>query len=151
MKFSALCPISEKKVHAFLPRINATITFSLLSAYLFTGSIFIPLLLALDFLLRASDFGKYSLISITSHHTIKLFEISGSLINAGPKLFAARIGFLFAISITVAQLAGFVSLAQIIAVVLALFSFLEAAFGFCLACEIYPFVYRLAYRNKMVL
>jgi hypothetical protein len=147
MKISTLCPISDKKVHALLPRINATITFSLLVVYLLTGSIFIPLLLALDFLLRASDFGSYSLISITSRHTIRLFEINGNLINAGPKLFAARIGFLFVLSVTVAQLAGFHTPAQIIASILALFSFLEAAFGFCLACEIYPFVYRLAYRK----
>jgi hypothetical protein len=147
MKLSAICPISEKKVHAFLPRLNASITFLLLVAYLLTGSLIIPLLLVFDFLLRASDFGRYSLISITSDQTIRIFEISGNLINAGPKLFAARIGLLFAIFVTVAQLAGFVPLAQIIASVLALFSFLEAAFGFCLACEIYPFVYRLAYRK----
>jgi hypothetical protein len=31
---------------------------------------------------------------------------------------------------------------------LGLFSFLEAAFGFCVACEIYPFVYRLLYKVK---
>ena len=39
-------------------------------------------------------------------------------------------------------------LALVIAGTLGLFSFLEAAFGLCVACEIYPLVYRLVYSRK---
>jgi hypothetical protein len=28
-------------------------------------------------------------------------------------------------------------------------AFLESAFGLCIACEIYPFVYKFTYRSKL--
>ncbi|MBP6661907.1 MAG: DUF4395 family protein, partial [Paludibacter sp.] len=28
-------------------------------------------------------------------------------------------------------------------------AFLESAFGFCIACEIYPLIYKFTYRSKL--
>jgi hypothetical protein len=39
------------------------------------------------------------------------------------------------------------TLANALAMVLGLFCFLEAAFGYCVACKIYPFVYRYLYKD----
>jgi hypothetical protein len=147
MKTSILCPISEKKVNENATRINALIGLTLLSLFAFTHNIFIVVFLALDFFLRAADFSKFSVIAITSRQTVRLFELQGPTINAGPKLFAARIGLLFCLLVLVSQVLDFTVLADLLAGTLGLFSFLEAAFGFCLACEIYPFVYKFTAKN----
>jgi hypothetical protein len=65
------------------------------------------------------------------------------LIDKGPKVFAARIGIVFTAIIVISILANAPVLAIIFASVLALFAFLEAAFGFCVACVIYPYVFHL--------
>ena len=71
------------------------------------------------------------------------------LINAGPKIFAARIGLVLSSLIILANLTGIGWLAFGIASILGLFSFLEAVFGICVACEIYPFVYKLFYERNL--
>jgi hypothetical protein len=47
---------------------------------------------------------------------------------------------------------GLNTTALVFATVLGIFSLLEAAFGICVACKIYPFVYRFLYpSNKHLL
>jgi hypothetical protein len=70
------------------------------------------------------------------------------MINAGPKIFAARIGLIFSALIVLTYLLNAKILAFIIAGILGLFSFLEAFFGLCVACEIYPYIYRFLYSRN---
>jgi hypothetical protein len=71
-----------------------------------------------------------------------------NLINAGPKIFAAHIGLIFSCLIIISFVLNSFLPAYSLAGVLLLFSFLEAAYGICVACEIYPFVYRVLYKVK---
>ena len=66
--------------------------------------------------------------------------------NASPKIFAARVGLVFSADILFASETGMDLTALAFAAVLGVFSFMEAAFGICVACKIYPFVYRLLYQ-----
>jgi hypothetical protein len=68
------------------------------------------------------------------------------LINAGPKIFAARIGLVFSVIILLATLIGLITTALVFATILGIFSFLEAAFGICVACKLYPYVYKVLYQ-----
>ncbi|HEY3270077.1 MAG TPA: DUF4395 family protein [Geothrix sp.] len=61
-------------------------------------------------------------------------------INAGPKRFAASVGFLFSLGIWLALVAGMRSLGLGLALVLGACAGLEAFFGFCLACQIHPWL-----------
>jgi hypothetical protein len=146
MKTYAICPISDKKINERVARINAIFTVLLLVVFTFTRQWFIPGFLAIDFLMRSGNLSRYSPIGFSSRNIIQLLSLEELLINAGPKIFAARIGFIFSLLILITILLNFFWLALGIACILGLFSFLEAVFGFCVACEIYPFFYRLLYQ-----
>jgi len=148
MKSYGLCPVSDKKVNERVARFNGAFTVLLLIIFGFTNQIYPVVFLVLDFLLRATDYSKYSLIGISSKGIVRYLALNENYINAGPKIFAARIGFVFSSLIIIAFAFNAYLLALVLAGVLGLFSFLEAAFGLCIACEIYPTVYRLLYKVK---
>ena len=141
MKNYAFCPVSPKVVNERVARVNATFTVLIIALFLLTSHIFLMGLLAVDFLLRGIDRPQFSPLAITAKGLVKSFDLRPQMINAGPKLFAARIGLVFSAAAIILFLSGFDLVAMITASVLGLFSFLEAAFGFCVACRIYPFVY----------
>ena len=64
----------------------------------------------------------------------------GKTINAGPKVFAARIGLILATTIIVFLIFSNAVGAMIFAGILGFFSFMEAVFNFCVACKIYPYI-----------
>jgi len=148
MKTYALCPISEKKVNERVARINAAFTVLLIAGFLLTQNIFIVSFLAIDFFLRNAYLAKYSLVAISSKNIVKYLPVKELLINAGPKIFAARIGLVFSSLILISYILNAKLLAFILAGMLGLFSFLEAALGLCVACEIYPYVYRFLYSRN---
>jgi hypothetical protein len=145
MKNYAFCPVSSKMVNERVARLNATITTLIILLFLFTSNVFVMGFLVIDFLIRAIDRPGYSPMAITSKGVAKAFSIRPKMINAGPKIFAARIGLVFSAAVVVLTITGFTEAALIIASVLGLFSLLEAALGFCVACKIYPFIYRWVY------
>lgn len=148
MKTYAICPISDKKVNERVARLNGFFTVLLLILFGFTGQWFIPAFLAIDFLMRSGNLSRFSPVGFSSRNIIKLLPIEEFLINAGPKIFAARIGFVISSAVLVASVTGLNTLALSFAGILELFSFLEAAFGFCVACEIYPYVYQFFYKKQ---
>ena len=148
MKLYALCPLSDKKVNERVARINGVFTVLLLLVFSLTLSIIPVLILAIDFLLRASDYSKYSLIGISSKGIARYFGLDENVINAGPKIFAARLGFILSSLIIISVIFDAYLPALVLASVLGLFSFLEASLGLCVACEIYPFVFRFLYKVK---
>lgn len=148
MKRYAACPISTEKINERVARLNGFFTVSLVILFLFTRLWFVPAFLAIDFLMRSISLSKFSPMGFLSHNILKLLSVEKSLINAGPKVFAARIGFGMSSAILIASLTGFNLLALVLASILGLFSFMEAAFGFCVACEIYPYVYQMFYKTE---
>lgn len=148
MKSYALCPVSNKKVNERVARINGVFTILLLFISGLTHSIIPLVFLTIDFIIRGYDYSKYSLIGTISKGIVRYFGLSEKVINAGPKIFAARIGFIFCTFITISFL--FNALVPYIALagILGLFSFLETTFGLCVACELYPFLYGFLYKAK---
>jgi hypothetical protein len=57
-------------------------------------------------------------------------------------------GFILTSLAILSFMLSFMVLSMVLAGILTLFSFLEGAFGFCVACRIYPFVYRLFYKER---
>lgn len=149
MKTYALCLISDKKVNERIARVNAIITVVLLLTFIFTHNIFAIVFLAVDFFLRATGFSKYSLIAFTSQSVISWLPLKDHFINAGPKIFAARIGLVLTSLVVLSLLLSFSSLSFVLAGILGLFSFLEGVFGFCVACRIYPVLYRVIYIENL--
>jgi hypothetical protein len=149
MKLQAICPISSQQIDERIPRINGAITVSLLILYALTQHYFIILFLVADFFARAIEKPGYSLLAIISKGVLSKLATTGKKTNAGPKIFAARIGFVFSLSIAIFSLFGVDSVATILVVIFGVCAFLEAAFNFCVACKVYPFVYRFTHLNEI--
>jgi len=146
MKTYAICPISDKRINERVARTNAVFTVAILIGFAISSSVFLMLFLAIDFLLRATSFSKYSLLGIASKAIVKQLAMGEQFTNAGPKIFAARIGFAISSLIVLAAVFNLPVIAYGFTAILGLFSFLEGAFGLCVACKIYPIVYKLFYR-----
>ena len=148
MKTYTVCPISENKINERVARLNAIFTVILLLMFALTQNIFLVMFLSFDFLLRSSDYSKYSLIALSSRNIISHLPIRPNFINAGPKIFAARIGFVLSGLTIITFFLSLNGVSLILASVLGIFSFMEGALGFCFACEIYPYVYKIFYGKK---
>ena len=148
MKSYAFCPISDKQINERVARLNAAFTLLILIVFGITQNIFPIAFLMVDFLLRAIPYSKLSLIGISSRNIVRYLSVGENLINAGPKIFAARIGLLMSALIIITYILTFYVVSWVLAGILILFSFLEALFGICVACEIYPFIYRLLYKQN---
>ncbi|NDP22552.1 MAG: DUF4395 domain-containing protein [Paludibacter sp.] len=149
MKSNAFCPISDRKIDEHVARLNGGITLSILAVFIISGNLVPIFFLIVDFALRSGKFSRYSVLSYISKNILKSLKIKPDLINAGPKIFAARIGLIFNIAIFISFILGLSSIAFLITGIFAICAFLESVFGFCVACQIYPFVYKLLYFNKI--
>jgi len=147
MNNNAFCPISFKKIDENVARLNGLFTVALLIVFLFTSSILPVLLLLADFLVRGLEKPQFSPLALLSKFILSGFKAKPHLINAGPKIFAARIGLLFSVLITLSVLFGLNIPAIIFTAVFGVCAFLEAAFNYCVACKLYPFFYRLVYQS----
>jgi len=148
MNTSPFCPISDKKINERVARINALITIAVLASFLFTQSIWFIGFLAADFMLRALCLNKFSPVSLASGNIIKLFQINDHMMNAGPKIFAARIGLFLSGLLLLSAIFSFTGLSYTLAGIIMFFAFLEGVFGICVACILYPYVYKLVYRSS---
>ncbi len=136
------CPISFKTVNEKAVRITAVLVVLSLAVFLFTPFKWIIFVLAVDFFIRGFIDTSYSYYSFASKTFLKIFKAEPTMTNAGPKIFAAKIGFLFSSLLIVTYLLNYQAISIVIASIFAFFAFLEAAFKFCLACKVYPLLHK---------
>ena len=135
-----MCPISFKQVNAALAILSIIFFF-------FTPYKWIILVLSIDFFIRGFLNPSYSFYSAISKTILRIFKIKPLMVNAGPKIFAAKIGFIFCCMIAVSYLLNFQRISLIIGSFFVFFAALEAIFRFCIACKIYPFIYKMKTTN----
>lgn len=144
-----ICPVSPERVDENQVRVTALGVVFIMGIFLITGSVFLPALLAADFFIRAFTRLSHSPLSLLAHRFIKLIGTSAVPIDKAPKIFAARIGFIFTMLTTVGALLHLPFLAYISGSVLILFAFLECGINFCMGCWVYTFVvFPLVRKNK---
>ena len=99
------------------------------------------LLLMLDFATRAFISPKLSPLATVSRVVwVPALNLNGPEIFYTPKKFAARIGFAMTLVSAVLYFLGLPLAGGAVIAILALFSFLEGAFRFCVGCKIYAFL-----------
>jgi hypothetical protein len=147
MKSYVLCPVSDKQIDGNVARISAALALALISIFGLTQNIIPVAFLATDFLLRPANLPNYSPLALASQSIAGALGFGKNYTNAGPKIFAARLGLFMTCLIITSILLNAGWLAYILAGILGLFTFLEAALGVCVACEIYPYLYRYLYRS----
>ncbi len=148
MKTTAFCPISTQKIDENIARVNGGFVTLFVIAAIVTQSVLPLLFLTFDFAFRATGNSKYSPLAFISKNITRILKVTAKPVNAGPKIFAARIGLLFSVLALFFNALGFYGISTGVLSVFGFCAFLESAFGFCVACQIYPFVYKLAYAPK---
>jgi hypothetical protein len=144
-----ICPLSPERLDENRVRVTALGVVLLLGVYFVTGSAIVSALLTLDFFIRAFTSLSYSPLSYLAHLFVKAMGTSEILIDKGPKVFAARIGFIFTTLTTLGTLLNLPLLAVISGSTLVLFAFLECGLNFCMGCWAYSLVvYPLFRKNK---
>ncbi|MFI7134918.1 DUF4395 domain-containing protein [Nonomuraea sp. NPDC050153] len=125
-------------------RLGAAITTLVLALVLVTGSVWLLAVQAVVFALGVVSRSPYTM----------LFR---SLVKSAPKetedarppRFAQAVGLVFAVAGLVGYLTGITPLALVATAAALLAAFLNAAFGFCLGCEMYLLIRRLLPAAKM--
>ena len=90
-----------------------------------------------DFYIRAFTKLKFSPISYASQWLTNTLNLGEKSIDKAPKIFAARIGFLMTLVITVLFLLDFVTASFIFGGILVFFATLEFALAICMGCIMY--------------
>lgn len=137
------CPISREMVDETIVRLNALVVLVLALAYLVLGHLWIPVLLLGDFFIRAFWRQRYSPVRYISALVQKTFKGQPRMVNAAPKVFAARVGFFCVAVILLCALipgAGMVSRAFL--VILMICAALESLFKYCVGCTMYTWYVR---------
>jgi len=134
------CPIVPDHTDETAGRIAAFLSLGLLALAMGGGRAWAILALAADFALRAAGRQAFSPVARVAGWLRRLAGLAERRINAGPKRFAASVGFLFSLGIGLALLTGLRPLGLALAAILGACAGLEAFFGFCLACQIHPWL-----------
>ena len=137
---NAMCPVSFEKIDENVVRANAAQAVVLLLLFLFSPWKWLILIVAADFCIRGFWQPKYSLFVAISKKIVALAKLKPVLVDAAPKIFAARIGFFFSVLLIAAWLLHQNAAAWVIGLMFAACALLEAAFRFCVACKMYPFI-----------
>ena len=135
-----LCPISNERINEHVTRINALFGVLFLVTGLLTHSTLFLVFLMADFYIRAFTKLKFSPISYASHWLTNTLNLGEKSIDKAPKIFAARIGFLMTLVITVLFFLNFITASYIVGGILVFFASLEFALAICMGCLIYTYL-----------
>jgi hypothetical protein len=134
---------SEVIIDARGPRFGAVITTIVLATALATNNVWVIVAQAIVFAIGAIKGPQFTPYAFVFKNLVKpRLKKSGATEDVRPPQFAQTVGLLFALTAAVGSFAG-LELVFTIAVAFALAAaFLNAAFNFCLGCEIYLLLLR---------
>ncbi len=141
------CPVSIEKVDKYLLKSYAAMVIIFLGLFLW-GFKMPFLFITLDFLIRVLWGLKYSPTCFVLRSLFGILHIRPSLINAGPKKFAAAVGLFFSIAISVSFILGYGRLADGLAVFFLIALLLEVVANYCLACKMQSLYLSLVHRLR---
>ena len=134
------CPVGESLVDAHAARIIAATVVTMLIAYFVSSQVMFVAVLVVDYLLRAFGKPRYAPVAMSSRALLRLFGVRPHMVNAAPKVFAAKLGLLFSSTMLVTHLLGYPLVAMLVGAMLLFCAFLEGVVGFCLGCAIYSMI-----------
>ncbi|MBN8695104.1 MAG: DUF4395 domain-containing protein [Bacteroidetes bacterium] len=137
------CPVSAGRTDENIVRAVAFLTVIIAAFVLITNNYLLSIFLIVDFTLRGLDFGKYSVLRFISKNIVETLNIKPKPIDSAPKLFAAKIGIVFALLIFIAQISNLYVLFVCASLVLLACALLESVFGICLGCYFYAILNKL--------
>lgn len=134
-----ICPLSNLRTDRNVVRITGFMMAAMIALYAATGQIIFVVLIAVDYFLRAFTSVKHSPFSWIACQVARALKLTEKPIDKAPKMFAARVGFLFA-SATVVLYFVFPAASLVVGLSLMSFALLESVFDFCVGCVVYTYV-----------
>lgn len=133
---NVVCPVSTKQIDSHASRLTALICAAGLAIYIVIG--FLPLIVAvaLDYLMRAAGLARLSPVRALAAASLSAANVQPKPTGEAPKLFASRVGLLFAAAAMVLAVADSPA-AVVPAAILCLFAVLDGALDFCVGCLTY--------------
>ncbi len=128
------CPVNYKKVNVYLLKFYSSIIALFLLGYFFFGWTVPIYIITIDFAIRVFLGIEYSFECKILNLILEILHIQPKEIDASTKMFAAKVGLLFSVSLSLALLFQKETLATIIAVVFFMAVFAEVVLNFCAAC-----------------
>ena len=135
-----VCPISDKRLDEHITRFNALLVVLLVSAGLLFNSAIFLVFLTIDFGIRAFSIARYSPVNYLSMQMVNALSLHKKEIDRAPKVFAARIGFLMSLIITVLMVLQLNTASYIVGGILMFFASLEFALAVCMGCIMYTYL-----------
>ena len=107
--------------------------------YLLTDNITFIIAIVVDYLIRAFTALPYSPFSWVALQIARSFNWPPKQIDKAPKIFAARVGWLFAVATAVLYFI-YPPASLIVSGTLMVFALLESVFDFCVGCVVYTYL-----------
>ena len=136
---SLLCPISPLRVGETTARLTGLLAAALIGVFALTGAGAIMLALAIDYGVRAGSRWQHSPLSWLASRLVRALRLPNRPIDKAPKMFAARVGLLFALVSSMLVLLD-PPTSLVVALVLLGFALLEALLNICVGCLVYTYV-----------
>jgi len=136
---SLLCPISPSRVGESTVRLTGLLVAALIMLYVLTGAGVIMLVLAIDYRVRAGTRWQSSPLSWLAARLVRALHLPNRPIDKAPKLFAARVGLLFALASGILTLLHQPS-GLVVGLALMGFALLESLLNICVGCLVYTYV-----------
>lgn len=136
---SLVCPVSFREINENASRFSVFILAVAIGLFLLTGNVYFMIGVAVDYSFRIFENIKYSPLTFITDKIFKLPFMHIKKVNKGPKVFASRMGFIFAI-ISVAFFYFMPEVSIIFAAILLICTFLDAIFNICFGCLIYHYL-----------
>lgn len=142
-----VCPISTQRIDGNVARITAFLMAAMIVLYAFTGNIYLVIAVAIDYLIRAFTPAKYSPFSGLAYEITRFFNLPEKRIDKAPKIFAARVGFLFALATVILYYVDPIT-SLIIGLLLMSFALLESVLDLCIGCKVYTYIVQPIFRKS---
>ena len=143
---SLICPVSTLRIDRNVVRITGLLMATMIALYAATGLIFFVLTIAVDYYIRAFTSLNYSSFSWLAYQIARLFNLPEKPIDKAPKIFATRVGFLFALTVT-ALFSVHPGASLVVALLLMSFALLESVFDLCVGCIVYTYIVLPAFKE----
>lgn len=134
-----ICPVSPLRVNRSTVRITGLLMAVMIALYALTSNITFIALIVFDYLLRAWTPAKYSPFSWLAQQVVDGLRLPSHQQDKAPKIFAARVGFLFALT-TLLLYPLYPVASLIIGLTLMGFALLESLLDVCVGCLVYTYI-----------
>jgi len=135
-----ICPVSPLRVEANTVRLTALLISAFIVGYLMTQNILFITFICIDFAVRAFTDLKFSPLSWAANSTRRTLKLPDTKIDKAPKIFAARVGFIFSLAVIMLYFLELSNTAVAVSLVLLFFAMLESFLNFCFGCVVYTYV-----------